>query len=829
MPWWRYIGIMHMSANPEHPFHVAVGNNKVLKDDPKERGVDLYEEMLKLYHEFYSANGMTACVIGKESLAELEAMVRDKFSDVVDKGLSLPLGDAVSDKPPFLPQDWNRLLLQCPVKDVKQLTFAWILPYQAPMWRSKPTAYVSHLLGHEGKGSLTAILKERGIISGCYCGNGAWLEGAFSILNVQFDLTDKGLHAVEEIGTLMFLYITMLQQSDVKAWIFGELQKLREIMFRFENDRGPFDQAARIAGSLQHHPPSEALAGGILLYEPDAASTASVLARLTLDSVRVTHQAKALEDRCTDKDTSYDSPMKFEPLPDAWRAAWTEAMSATGPDAAAAAAKQGLHLPEPNPFVPEDLAVKALPQEPVPLPVRLPPAGGPIRDVFHRQDDVFKQPKARVSFLIRSPFISECAENYVKVDLWSFVVGEALAEYAYDAEVAGVNYSLGVSSGALSLAFSGFHDKLPALIKAVSAKMREMAVLPENFYRISADAYGDQLRNSLFHSRPISQCGLCWSNLTTRGMSFPLEACYDAFQGITRESLESMCPKIFSSCHVESMVLGNTTPADAQGYARVLSESLGVGGPLSKLPEQAEATLPLGRTVWTCDSTDKDDPNHAVMLKIQLAKSLGDEALLLVFNKVLSSKFFDVLRTQQQLGYIVGMGGQIGVSFNYLVAQVQTEFEPNYTRGRIDAFFDEHFDWIESGLSLEELETCCAGVLSELKTKPKNLSEEFGKYSRHWTYRTYAFGHRAKLIEFLERGVALDQLRSFLNDKVRSAPRMYVQVKKVLEKEDKPLPEGAVTPEDPPDLRRWTGVEDAAVKEFKASTEWVAINDKVDV
>ena len=69
--------------------------------------------------------------------------------------------------------------------------------------------------------------------------------------------------------------------------------------------------------------------------------------------------------------------------------------------------------------------------------------------------------------------------------------------------------------------------------------------------------------------------------------------------------------------------------------------------------------------------------------------------------------------------------------------------------------------------------------------------------------------------------------RSFLNDKVRSAPRLYVQVKKVLEKEDKPLPEGAVTPEDPPDLRRWTGVEDGAVKEFKASTEWVALNDKV--
>merc|ERR1719240_2489193 len=75
MPWWRYIGIMNQSANPEHPFHVAVGNLEVLRDNPKERGIDLWEEMKKLYDECYSANGMTLCVIGKESVKELEAMI----------------------------------------------------------------------------------------------------------------------------------------------------------------------------------------------------------------------------------------------------------------------------------------------------------------------------------------------------------------------------------------------------------------------------------------------------------------------------------------------------------------------------------------------------------------------------------------------------------------------------------------------------------------------------------------------------------------------------------------------------------------------------------
>ncbi|CAL1159404.1 unnamed protein product, partial [Cladocopium goreaui] len=60
-PWWRYVGILNMSANPDHPFHVAVGNNKVLLEDPKEKGIDLYDEMKKFYESTYSANGMTPC------------------------------------------------------------------------------------------------------------------------------------------------------------------------------------------------------------------------------------------------------------------------------------------------------------------------------------------------------------------------------------------------------------------------------------------------------------------------------------------------------------------------------------------------------------------------------------------------------------------------------------------------------------------------------------------------------------------------------------------------------------------------------------------------
>ena len=230
-------------------------------------------------------------------------------------------------------------------------------------------------------------------------------------------MTDKGLEHIEEIGEHLFAFIGMLQKTPVQQWIFEEMRKLRNIQFKFMEDLNPFDLCSEIALSLQTHPPQEALAGSVLLYEYNPESIAALIGQLTLDSVRVSHQAKCLADRCTDKDTSYSSPMKFLPLEDGWLATWRNALAAGdgSPQASVdAAAARGLHLPKPNPFIPEDLSLKPIPKDNPPLPVALEGCVAPVALVVHRQDDLFKQPKAHVQFLIYSPYITKDAASFTK-------------------------------------------------------------------------------------------------------------------------------------------------------------------------------------------------------------------------------------------------------------------------------------------------------------------------------------------------------------------------------------------------------------------------------
>mmetsp|Transcript_22936 Transcript_22936/g.41816 ORF Transcript_22936/g.41816 Transcript_22936/m.41816 type:complete len:146 (-) Transcript_22936:48-485(-) len=138
----------------------------------------------------------------------------------------------------------------------------------------------------------------------------------------------------------------------------------------------------------------------------------------------------------------------------------------------------------------------------------------------------------------------------------------------------------------------------------------------------------------------------------------------------------------------------------------------------------------------------------------------------------------------------------------------------------MEAFYEEYFKYILEADCEEEFQVVLAGTLSQLKTKPKNLGQEMGQYLGFLTSRTFEFDKKERLIEELEKPLTLESLREFVRDVILKAPKLYIQVKKVLDKPDKELPEGATMPTDPDNLRCWTGREEA-IQEFVPTAEWL--------
>ncbi|WMV45911.1 hypothetical protein MTR67_039296 [Solanum verrucosum] len=202
------------TSNPGHPFNrffwgkfttskPSLFWNKKSLADAVQKGVNLREQILRLYHDNYRGGSMKLAVIGGESLDILESWVLELFSSVKKGPLVNPHGG--SELPIW---KVGKLYWLKAVKDVHILDLSWTLPSLRKGYLKKAEDYLAHLLGHEGKGSLLFFLKARGWVTSISAGVGdeGMHRSSFAyIFGMSIHLTDFGLAKVVYFASLIFL------------------------------------------------------------------------------------------------------------------------------------------------------------------------------------------------------------------------------------------------------------------------------------------------------------------------------------------------------------------------------------------------------------------------------------------------------------------------------------------------------------------------------------------------------------------------------------------------------------------------------------------------
>ena len=142
---------------------------------------------------------MSLAVLGKENLDDLEKMVADLFNNVSNKNVEGPSWP----HHPYLPKDNRTITYIVPIKDIRNLDILFPIPDLRDDYKSGPVDYLSHLIGHEGKGSLLSELKERKWCNSLVAGQKSGAKG-FSFFEVGVDLTVEGVNHIDDIVSLLF-------------------------------------------------------------------------------------------------------------------------------------------------------------------------------------------------------------------------------------------------------------------------------------------------------------------------------------------------------------------------------------------------------------------------------------------------------------------------------------------------------------------------------------------------------------------------------------------------------------------------------------------------
>ncbi|WP_280563645.1 insulinase family protein [Chromohalobacter sp. 48-RD10] len=705
----------NQALNPEHPMtRFSVGSLETLKNNDTS---SLRERLVDFYKAHYGANVMHLTVIGPQSLDELEAMLRDRFAEVPDRHLTRSEIDTPLVTDDELPA---RLAVKSLSQD-KQVRFLFPIPDPQGDYQTKPADYLANLLGHEGEGSLLAALRHKGWADGLSAGtmNG---DGQHAFFTVSVSLTPEGAQHIDRIQASLFDQITRIREDGLQTWRYAEQARLNEQAFRFQQPGEPIDQVSQLAMNLADYPLEDVQYAPYRMDGFDAARIRDYLADMTPSHLLRVYSGPDVDG--DDTSPYFDAPYTLTRLSN-----WPEA-----------APLDDLGLPPHNPFIARDLEVhEASGDEPQAI------VEAPSVELWHLANDRFGTPRVEWRFSLQNPDASDSASDAALTRLLAGWVTDSLNERFYPARLAGQSFDAYAHARGITLTFSGWRDRQARLMEDVVERLKEGDISEKSFsrvkYRLSQqwqNAPQAPLHQQMYRTLSESLLRPQW---TTSSM-------LEALDTLSVDDLRDYRDAFLGDLYLQAMAVGNLDANLARREGLQVANALTPRLEASDIPALSPLAIPETPPTLHPRSTRND---AAVLRYLQGPdRGLDSQARLAVLGKMLESPFYNQLRTEEQLGYIVTAGYSPVLDAPGLAMLVQS---PDTTSKRIaarmDAFLND-FDARLQALDDDELAPYRDAVSSRLRERDNSLGELTNRLWQTLAYAEPDFSRREKLADRVE-------------------------------------------------------------------------------
>ncbi|ANH78751.1 insulinase family protein [Candidatus Chlamydia sanziniae] len=501
---------------------------------------------------------------------------------------------------------------------------------------------LAHILKYEGEHSLVSLLKKEELITK--------LDVEFhksssdtAELYIYYELTEKGDQDYSEVIFRTFQYFHYIQTKGIPDYCLEELSKMNALDYCYSSKSQLFDllkkQISILADEDLATYPYYSLVYPKYSIEEEAHLLSIVSdpeqAHFVLSTKNPLHWERTREhyDAIFDM-TYYDKPLaNFEQCKQA-------------------IPESTMALPQPNLFIPKDIV---LPKVPIGEKSKFPfmPILSYENDkltVYHCEDVYYTAPKFSSQVRIRSPQISrEELSSLVVAELYCLAINEKLLENYYPATMAGLSFSLALGGEGIDLKVCGYTATGPTLLKSILSLLPQFSVTQSHF-----NIYKKQL---LEHYKQMSTACPVRAGLDEL-LSCVVQGVYSHMQKLSVleelsfSQFQSLTSTLFDNVHIEAMSLGNFSDDEKKNYITALQDFV--------ISRSAYITQPFYYKLnpSKVSSIDYDYPLTAngmlLLLQDECSPSLeGRVAAEMLFNW-LHHITFEQLRTQEQLGYMVG-------------------------------------------------------------------------------------------------------------------------------------------------------------------------------
>ncbi|XP_029356152.1 nardilysin b [Echeneis naucrates] len=754
-------------AKAGHPMSkFCWGNAQTLKHEPGEKQINTYQRLRDFWRRYYSAHYMTLAVQSKETLDTLEQWVREIFIKVPNNGEPRP--DFSHLQQPFDTPAFNKLYRVVPVRKVHALTISWAVPPQGKHYRIKPLHYISWLIGHEGTGSILSLLRKKCWALALFGGNsetGFDQNTTYSIFSISITLTDQGYQNFYQVVDYVFQYLKMLQTLGPQQRIYEEIQKIEANEFHYQEQTDPIEFVENICENMQLFPKEDFLTGDQLMFEYDPQVISAALALLTPDRANLLLLSPENEGHCPLREKWFGTCYNMEDLPEQWTQRWAGEFD-LHPE---------LHLPAENKFIATDFALRMSDCPDSEFPVRI--INNDRGCLWYKKDNKFKIPKAYIRFNLISPVIQRSPENLVLFDLFVNILAHNLAEPAYEADVAQLEYKLVAGEHGLVIRLKGFNHKLPLLLRLIVDHLADFRADLGVF-----SMFSEQLKKTYFNIliKP-ERLGKDVRLLILEHCRWSVIQKYQAvMKGLTVDDLMTFVAGLKGELYSEGLVQGNFTSTESREFLQYFTERLKFQPLSAEVPVLFRVVeLPQKNHLCKVKSLNKGDANSEVTVYYQSGlKNLREHALMELMVMHMEEPCFDFLRTKETLGYQVyptcrNTSGVLG--FSVTVETQATKFSTEFVEGKIEEFLVSFGERL-SGLSEDAFRTQVTALIKLKECEDAHLGEEVDRNWFEVVTQQYVFNRLNKEIEALKLFTQQQLVSWFLEHRNTNSRKLSVHV-----------------------------------------------------
>ena len=385
--------------------------------------------------------------------------------------------------------------------------------------------------------------------------------------------------------------------------------------------------------------------------------------------------------------------------------------------------------------------------------------------MWWKKDDRFWVPRGNVFLSLRNPLATVTASNAVKSRMFCELVKDALVEYSYNAEIAGLEYNLSDAHMGIGVEIVGYNDKMPVLLEKVLLSMRDLEVKPDRF-KVIKDRVLRGFRNYSLH-QPYRQVG-DYTTWLGSDKGYIVDDYISELIPLTQEELASFFPEVLHQLHVEILCHGNLYKEDALKISDLVESTLKPRVlPQSQWPIKRNLLLRPG-TDFTYRRVlgDPQNVNHCIEYYL-LVGDVSDRTLrakVSLLGQMTNEIGFDQLRTKEQLGYIVWTGSKMSATTMGYRVIIQSERPPDYLETRINAFLALFGRSLEK-MDAEQFESHKRSLINKKLEKVKNLDQESSRFWHHIGSDEY---------DFLQKEIEVEHLKPLTKAEMMEFFKQYI-------------------------------------------------------